>query len=64
MRWLYFSVVSAWDLRRVARRRRGADEPVGEDLRRAFDQADFVLHNTSMGESPAMMRAARKRGIP
>jgi polysaccharide pyruvyl transferase WcaK-like protein len=40
------------------------DEPDTEELRAAFGQADFVLHNTSMGEDPSMMRAARKRGIP
>jgi len=40
------------------------DEPDTEELRDAFERADFVLHNTSMGEDPSMMRAARKRGIP
>lgn len=40
------------------------DEPDTDDLRVAFDRCDLVLHNTSMGESPAMMRAARKRGKP
>jgi len=40
------------------------DEPDSDELRAALDQSDLVVHNTSMGESPAMMRAARKRGKP
>jgi len=42
----------------------GDHEPNTDELRRAFDAADLVLHNSSMNENPSMMRAAAKRGKP
>lgn len=40
----------------------GNADPDSSDLADAFDQADLVIHNSSMGQDTTMMSAARKRG--